>query len=88
MFSLRVYMLIAIIPQPSQGLLLAILVGVLLVVGTILSFGYEMVFYKSMESGDESQSSESKTNCPACGARISTDQENCDYCGESIAESA
>lgn len=43
--------------------------------------------HKAFGTDSESQPLEAQTNCPACGARISVDQENCDYCGELLVES-
>ncbi|WP_192918479.1 zinc ribbon domain-containing protein [Salinigranum salinum] len=34
--------------------------------------------------GSDEDPSERKTNCPACGSRLSADAETCGYCGEPL----
>lgn len=36
--------------------------------------------------GGGSESQESKTNCPSCGARTTTEPDACDYCEEALIE--
>lgn len=52
----------------------------------VVGYLFQVAFFRSIRgrSGTQSSESETMTNCPACGARISADQENCDYCGESV----
>lgn len=51
-----------------------------------LSVAFNITLYRSFGTRTGSEPPEEKMNCPECGARILINQENCDYCGESVVE--
>lgn len=70
-----------------MGLVFFVIMMVIFGGAIVLSFATDMAFYRSFGVRSESNPPpEMKTNCPSCGARVVIDQEDCDYCGESITE--
>lgn len=80
-------MLFEVIFQTDQTLSFALLVSsIIFIMFAGIIFSYKVGYYRRFEVGIKHQIPESDTNCPACGARILINQENCVYCGESIAK--
>ena len=72
-------------------LALAILpiVFVLIVIGplgwiVLAVFAIVVVYVVGKRGSEDGEGAPEKSNCPACGARITVDREVCDYCGEPL----
>lgn len=82
-------------PLNATPLSLSFVADYLLVLGAIvalvalgvLSTVRSAVFYRAFGSRDGAQPA-AKVNCPSCGARTAAERSVCEYCGESLSESA
>lgn len=69
---------------PTDAIVAFGVVVVVLVLGTLAAVR-KFAFYGNFGTSSD-RPPESKTNCPECGARVPSDRETCDYCGDPIAE--
>jgi formate dehydrogenase maturation protein FdhE len=76
---------------PSGGIVplaLAETVGRVALVVFVAAAAFAVIWLGSVEAralfGSDEDPSERKTNCPACGSRLSVDADTCAYCGEPL----
>ncbi|GAB3665268.1 hypothetical protein GCM10028856_05440 [Halopiger thermotolerans] len=59
-------------------------IGVALLFVLVIWLRFEQL--NTVYASDDSETDVRKTNCPACGARISVDSDVCDHCETSVTE--
>lgn len=71
----------ATIESISRTLLLLVSIVLVALLGGII----RGLFYTTVVGDTDTTNSESKHNCPNCGARIREQSTECDHCGEPLA---